>query len=248
MKTRFRADQLVFDSGLAESREKAKSLIMAGRVALADASGEAIGKPEKPGQFFPAETRFILLPGKEYASRGAYKLLTILDSLDVTDFVCVDAGASTGGFTDCLLQRGASRVYAIDVGKNQLHEKLRADPRVVNLEGVNIRYADANLVPEKADLVSADLSFISLCLVLPALVRWLKPGGKLALLIKPQFELSPREVNKGVVVKEEYRKKATDKVVAFCENELGLRLKTLLPAQIKGPKGNQEYMALFESA
>ena len=249
MKNRRRADALVFDQGLAESREKAKSLIMAGRVAIADENGEKIGKPDKPGQFFPDSTRFVILPGKEYASRGAHKLLTILDAsaLDIKDFICVDAGASAGGFTDCLLQRGASRVCAIDVGRNLLHEKLRSDPRVISLEGVNLRYADASLVPEKTDLISADLSFISLTLVLPSLRRWLKPGGKMAVLIKPQFELSPREVPKGVVRKEEDRKKATDKIISFCERELGLKLEKMLPAKIKGPKGNQEYIALFAS-
>ena len=247
MKTRIRADQLAFEQGLAESRAKAKSLIMAGQIAFADR--EPIAKPEKPGQLFDASVRFKLLPGREYASRGARKLLTLLDDLDlsVEGFVCADAGASTGGFTDCLLQRGAAKVYAIDVGKNQLHEKLRADPRVVNLEGVNLRYAEESLLPEKADFICGDLSFISLTLIIPSLSRWLKPGGKMALLIKPQFELSPREVPKGVVRKEEDRKKATDKIISFCAG-MGLRLVKILPSKIKGPKGNQEYIALFEES
>ena len=180
-------------------------------------------------------------------SRGAYKLLTILEhfKLDVTGYVCLDAGASTGGFTDCLLQRGASRVYAVDVGKNQLHERLRADERVVNLEGVNLRHADQSLIPEMVDMVVADVSFISLTLVLPSCMPWLKPGGMLATLIKPQFELGPGETVKGVVRDEAARQRAVDKILLFTQANLGLECKGVLPAAIKGPKGNQEYMALF---
>lgn len=247
-KIKARADQLAFEQGLAESREKAKSLIMAGRVVYA--SGPLISRPvPKPGQLCAADTLFSLLPGERYASRGAYKLQTILDAckIDVSGLCCLDAGASTGGFTDLLLQRGAKKVYAVDVGKNQLHEKLRADPRVVSMEGVNLRDAPASLIPEKIDFLTGDLSFISLALVLPALSQWLAPGALCALLIKPQFELSPAEVVKGVVRNEESRKKAVDKIVGFCERELGWTHLETLPSAIKGPKGNQEYMALFKA-
>ena len=225
---RQRADQLVFEQGLAESREQARRLIMA-------------------GHHFAADTVFALLEPERYVSRGAYKLLTILEhfTLDVTGFVCLDAGASTGGFTDCLLQRGAKRVYAVDVGKNQLHERLRADDRVVNLEGVNLRHAEQSLIPEMVDLVVADVSFISLTLVLPSCMPWLKPGGMLATLIKPQFELGPGETVKGVVRDEAARQRAVDKILLFTQANLGLACQGVLPAAIKGPKGNQEYMALF---
>lgn len=177
---RQRADQLVFMQGLAESREQARRLIMAGKVALSSEGlppGAPPQKVDKPGHPYPEGTVFELLGQERFVSRGAYKLLTILDNfkLDVSGMVCLDAGASTGGFTDCLLQHGATRVYAVDVGKNQLHEKLRADERVINLEGVNLRAAAPELIPEPVDLES-----------------------------------------RGV-----------------------------LPAAIKGPKGNQEYMALF---
>lgn len=143
---RQRADQLVFMQGLAESREQARRLIMAGKVALSSEGlppGAPPQKVDKPGHPYPEGTVFELLGQERFVSRGAYKLLTILDNfkLDVSGMVCLDAGASTGGFTDCLLQHGASRVYAVDVGKNQLHEKLRADERVINLEGVNLRAA-----------------------------------------------------------------------------------------------------------
>lgn len=244
-----RADQLAFDQGLAESREKAKSLIMAGKIIYA--SGPLTSRPvQKPGQACSTDTLLALLPGEQFVSRGAYKLQTILDAckLDVRDLICLDAGASTGGFTDLLLQRGAKKVYAIDVGKNQLHEKLRNDPRVVSLEGVNIRNAPPDLIPEKINFLTGDLSFISLTLVLPVCKNWLAPDALAALLIKPQFELSPAEVDKGVVRKEESRKKAVDKIVNFCSRELGWNLAQVLPSAIRGPKGNQEYMALFQAS
>ncbi len=147
-----RADQLVFEQGLTESREQAKRLIMAGEVQVAVPEGSQAlpAAVDKPGHIYPADTRFQLTAREQYVSRGAYKLLTIMDAfhLDVRGWVCLDAGASTGGFTDCLLQHGASKVYAVDVGHNQLHEKLKADPRVVNLEGVNLRNAESALIPE----------------------------------------------------------------------------------------------------
>ena len=159
-----RADQLVFEQGLTESREQAKRLIMAGEVQVAVPEGsQALPVAvDKPGHIYPAGTRFQLTAREQYVSRGAYKLLTIMDAfhLDVQNWVCLDAGASTGGFTDCLLQRGAAKVYAVDVGHNQLHEKLKADPRVVNLEGVNLRAAAPSLIPEEVDLVVADVRVV----------------------------------------------------------------------------------------
>lgn len=247
---RQRADQLVFMQGLAESREQARRLIMAGKVALSSEGlppGAPPQKVDKPGHPYPEGTVFELLGQERFVSRGAYKLLTILDNfkLDVSGMVCLDAGASTGGFTDCLLQHGATRVYAVDVGKNQLHEKLRADERVINLEGVNLRAAAPELIPEPVDLVVADVSFISLTLILPPCMIWLKPGGLAAVLIKPQFELGPGETVKGVVRDEAARQRAVDKIVRFCTENLHLESRGVLPAAIKGPKGNQEYMALF---
>lgn len=250
MPQKIRADQLAFTRGLADSREKAKSLIMAGRIAIATPQdpGAPPLKVTKPGQQIAIDTNLQLLPGQEYVSRGAYKLITILDGfgINVEGLACLDAGASTGGFTDCLLRRGAEKVYAVDVGTNQLHEKLKADPRVTSMEGVNLRYAPESLLPEKVDLLVGDLSFISLTLVLPNCMRWLKSPGLAAILIKPQFELSPKEARKGVVRDENLRRKAVDKIINFCRKDLGLELKGVLPAKIRGPKGNQEYMALFK--
>lgn len=248
-KVKARADQLVFEQGLTGSREQARRLIMAGKVAVAVPEGSRAlpVAVDKPGHIYPADTVFLLLGAEQYVSRGAYKLLTIMDSfhMDVTDYVCLDAGASTGGFTDCLLQHGAKRVYAVDVGHNQLHEKLRSDPRVISHEGCNLRTAPEDLIPEKVDLVVADVSFISLTLILPPCMRWLKEGGLVATLIKPQFEVGPSENVRGVVKSEAVRQKAVNKILVFAKEELGLENLGVVPAAIKGPKGNQEYMALF---
>jgi 23S rRNA (cytidine1920-2'-O)/16S rRNA (cytidine1409-2'-O)-methyltransferase len=243
-----RADHLVHEQGLAESREQAKRLIMAGRILLQGAKGsEAV---DKPGRLFAPETRFSLARGERFVSRGAYKLLTALEhfSLNVHGFVALDAGASTGGFTDCLLQHGAARVYAVDVGRHQLHERLRGDPRVVSLEGVNLRFAEPSVLPESVDMVVADLSFISLTLVLAPCLRWLKPGGLAAALIKPQFEAGPGGTVRGVVRDPLLREESVRKVLDFARTELGLDLRGVVPAAVRGPKGNQEYMAVWRKA
>ncbi len=240
-----RADQLLHSLGLAQSRERAKRLIMAGLVWRLEA-GQKI-PVLKPGQQLQADTELALKEQDRFVSRGAHKLLTALEeySIDITGFSCLDAGASTGGFTDCLLQAGATKVYAVDVGRAQLHEKLRQDQRVVNLEGVNLRYAEQTLIPELVDLVVADVSFISLTKILPPCLSFLKEDGQIITLIKPQFELGPADNVKGVVKDEDKRQQAVDKVTTFCRNELGLVTRGVVPSKIKGPKGNQEYLAWF---
>lgn len=246
-KIRIRADELVCSQGLAESKDHAASLIMADRVVLLLENGNEI-KVMKPGQLFDQNSRFRIVPGKIWASRGALKLLTIMEfcGLDVSGMICVDAGASTGGFTDCLLRRGAKRVYAIDVGKNLLHEKLRADSRVCSLEGINLRVPAPELLPEKVAFLAADLSFISLTYCVPTFLPWLEKGAKLALLVKPQFELPSSATVKGIVKDETLRQKALRKVIDFCETQCGLSLLHSMPSSIKGTKGNQEYMTLFQ--
>jgi 23S rRNA (cytidine1920-2'-O)/16S rRNA (cytidine1409-2'-O)-methyltransferase len=242
---RKRADQLAFEQGLAESREKAKRLVMAGLVRIETDDGP---RPvDKPGQQLPPDAVLSLTATERYVSRGGEKLETALDhfAIDPAGLVCLDAGASTGGFTDCLLQRGAARVYAVDVGTNQLHEKLRTDPRVVSMEKTTLRDAPADLIPEPVDLIVADVSFISLTLILPACLRFAAPACGLVALVKPQFELEPRDVPKGVVRDPALRQKAVDKVVNFCQNELRLDHRGTVPARIKGPKGNQEFLAWF---
>ncbi len=245
-KIKMRADQLVYEQGLAESREHAKRLIMAGQIFV----GEPPIRVDKAGTMYNNQTLFSLTAKERFVSRGAYKLITALDyfSLNVQNLICLDAGASTGGFTDCLLQNGAKRVYAVDVGHNQLHEKLRNDERVVSLEKTNLRTAQLDLIPEQIQLVVADVSFISLTLVLGPCMQWLSAGGQIIALIKPQFEVGPNQTQKGVVRDEAARQEAIDKVVSFCESELNLTFNGIVPSAILGPKGNQEYLALFTSA
>lgn len=246
-----RADELVYAQGLAESREQAKRLIMAGQIALASeeqaTSPAVLTKVAKPGHGYRPDTRFVLIQKERFVSRGAYKLLTALEQfhLDVRGKVCLDAGASTGGFTDCLLQYGAERVYAVDVGKDQLHERLKADDRVISREGVNLRLAPPDFLPEPVDFITGDLSFISLTKILPVCMPWLKVEGQLVVLIKPQFELGPHQTVKGVVRDPALRQLAVDKILTFCREELKLECKGIVPSAIKGPKGNQEYLAWF---
>lgn len=194
-----RADQLLAASGLVESREKAKRLIMAGKVHYMDRGQKT--PVSKPGQQFAPDTEFTVPDDNRFVSRGAHKILTAIEEfgIDFTDKIALDAGASTGGFTDCMLQHGATRVYAVDVGYGQLHEKLRQDDRVINLERTNIRHAEPDLIPEQVDVIVADVSFISLLKVLPACMQFLKPQGELVVLIKPQFEVGPGQTDKGVV-------------------------------------------------
>ena len=244
-----RADQLVFDQGLAESKEQARRLIMAGKVAIFDMENPE-RQPvivQKPGHPYKITTQFQLVGVERFVSRGAYKLLTAIEhyKLDVNGLVCLDAGASTGGFTDCLLQHGASRVYAVDVGHAQLHERLRNDPRVVSREGVNLRTAPPDLITEPVDMIVADLSFISLTMVLPHCLQWLREGGIAVCLIKPQFEVGAGQTVKGVVKDEAIRQEAVDRVLRYMENE-GLTCLGVTPAAIKGPKGNQEYLAYWK--
>jgi 23S rRNA (cytidine1920-2'-O)/16S rRNA (cytidine1409-2'-O)-methyltransferase len=230
------------EQGLAESREKAKRLIMAGQVWLVRGADRSL--VAKPGQQVPRTACLELKESERFVSRGGHKLLTALEhfGVNVTGMVALDAGASTGGFTDCLLQFGAARVYAVDVGHGQLHWKLTQDPRVVNLERVNLRHAGPDLLPEKVDLVVADCSFISLRLILPPCLQFLKDGGQVLALVKPQFELGPEHAVKGVVRSEEMQLAAVAQVQEFARVGLGLTPLGFVPAGIKGPKGNQEYL------
>jgi 23S rRNA (cytidine1920-2'-O)/16S rRNA (cytidine1409-2'-O)-methyltransferase len=241
-----RADQLLASQGLTESREKAKRLIMAGKVHYMDHGQKT--PVTKPGQQFAPDTEFVVPDDDRFVSRGAYKLLTAIEefSIGFEGKVALDAGASTGGFTDCMLQYGATRVYAVDVGYGQLHEKLRQDDRVVNLERTNVRHAEPDLIPETVDVIVADVSFISLTKILPACLQFLRAGGELVVLIKPQFEVGPGQTDKGVVRDEGLRKEAVATVLRFCTDELGLTVLGVVPSKILGPKGNQEYMAYMQ--
>nr|WP_203544710.1 TlyA family RNA methyltransferase [Desulfovibrio sp. JC022] len=236
---------MLFAQGLSESREQAKRMIMAGQAHYLK-DGQKI-PVSKPGMQLDPDLEIVVKGRDRFVSRGGYKLLTAIEELglDPKGKVALDAGASTGGFTDCMLQFGAVRVYAADVGYGQLHWKLQKDERVTNLERINLRHAEEDLIPEKVDLVVCDVSFISLTKILPALVRFLKGSGEIVCLIKPQFEVGPGQTDKGVVRDEDLRQQAVDMIVNFASSELGLHLKGLVPSSIKGPKGNQEYLAYF---
>jgi hemolysin TlyA family protein len=245
-----RADLLLFEQGLAESQNAALRLIMAGAAHYFAANGEKV-PVASAGQQFPVDTEFSLRGQDRFVSRGGYKLLTAIDrfGFDPTGKLCLDAGASTGGFTDCLLQHGAAKVYAADVGYGQLHWKLRQDPRVVVLERMNLReppaVAPGSPFPEALDILTADVSFISLTAILPGCLALLKPVCELVVLIKPQFELPADRNDKGVVRSEVDRQEAVDTICAFCRETLGLTLVGVVPSALLGPKGNQEYLAYF---
>jgi 23S rRNA (cytidine1920-2'-O)/16S rRNA (cytidine1409-2'-O)-methyltransferase len=243
--TKQRADQLLVDRGLAGTRAEAQRLIMAGRVLLG-----ADAPVRKPGQMLAADTDMRVSTGDDYASRGAYKLLAALEAFEpaLADAVALDVGASTGGFTDVLLRHGARRVYAVDVGYGQLHYRLRQDPRVVCLEKVNARELPAGLIPEPVDVLTADVSFISLTKILPACRPLLRSGAWVFVLVKPQFEAEREEVSRGGVVRAEaVQQRCVEKILSFGAAELGWQRVGVVPSPITGPKGNQEYMAVFRT-
>jgi 23S rRNA (cytidine1920-2'-O)/16S rRNA (cytidine1409-2'-O)-methyltransferase len=241
--SKVRLDKLLVDTGRVETRSRAQALILAGKVVVDD------HRVDKPGTRVPGNADIrIKEPDHSYVSRGGVKLAGALKafSLDVADLVALDVGASTGGFTDCLLQNGARRVYAVDVGRGQLHNKLRQDPRVVLHEGVNVRNLPAELLPEPVDLAVFDLSFISLRLVIEPVLEHLKPGGKMLLLVKPQFEVGRDKVGKGGIVRDEsLREKAVDEIAAFAES-LGLTVVARESSCLPGADGNVEIFLLID--
>jgi 23S rRNA (cytidine1920-2'-O)/16S rRNA (cytidine1409-2'-O)-methyltransferase len=233
-------DRLLVERGLAETRERAHALILSGAVVV---DGQHAGKP---GQAVAAEADLAVQPtGPEYVSRGAYKLLAALDHwrIDPSNRVALDVGASTGGFTDVLLQRGARRVYAIDVGYGQLHYRLRSDSRVVSMERTNIRYLDR--LPEPIELAVADVAFISLRLALPAVFRLLQPDAPLVALVKPQFEAGRAQVGRGGVVRDPAVHQQVLRELEEWSTGQPWRLVDTLPSPIKGPAGNVEFLSLW---
>jgi 23S rRNA (cytidine1920-2'-O)/16S rRNA (cytidine1409-2'-O)-methyltransferase len=233
-----RLDKLMVEKGLVPSREKAQALIMIGGVKV---NGQVM---RKPGQKIREDALIeILQPPCPYVSRGGIKLEGAIKGfgINVEGKVCLDVGASTGGFTDCLLQHGAKKVYAVDVGWGQLHWKLRNDPRVICLEKRNIRYLPKEEIPEEVDLVTIDTSFISLKLVIPAVLKFLKEKAEILALIKPQFEVGKGEVGKGGVVRDpEKHKRVIEEIRIFSQN-LGLHPVGVIESPISGPKGNREF-------
>ena len=239
-----RLDSLIFELGLAESREKARAMIMMGNVYVDHQ------KSDKPGTMLPVTAKIEIRGEMPYVSRGGLKLEKAIASFPIflSGKVCMDIGASTGGFTDCMLQNGAAKVYAVDVGYGQLAWKLRTDGRVVNLERTNVRYLTKEQVPEPVDFFSVDVSFISLCLVLPVAREFMGENAQSVCLIKPQFEAGRGKVGKkGVVrdraVHEEVIEKICDFVLSHGFSVLGL---TFSP--VKGPEGNIEYLIYLQKS
>ncbi len=234
-----RLDVWLVERGLAPSRDAARRLILAGKARVDDAPAS------KPGHRFPESARIETLEVSEpFVGRGGRKLQKALEAFDInpTGWTALDIGASTGGFTDCLLQGGAAKVYAVDVGHNQLRWELRNDPRVVCLEKTNARYLDASHVPEAVDLVVMDVSFISVSKLIEPVTARLKPGGRIVLLAKPQFEVGPDEVGKGGVVKDPVlHQRVVDDMKAMLE---GLHFEVLgaIDSPITGADGNREFL------
>ena len=239
MPKKLRLDQLLVGRGLFASREQARRAILAGEVSIATRVAA------KPSELLDAQAAIAVKPTRKYVGRGALKLQSALDyfCIDLQGKTALDIGASTGGFTDCMLQRGAEKVYAVDVGYGQLDWKLRNDPRVIVLEKINARFLTREHVPELIDICVIDVSFISLTLILPGALAFLKPDGMILALIKPQFELQRSEVGKGGIVRDPcLHQKAQDKIVAFVD-DLGQVVCGIAPAAIKGADGNQEFFA-----
>ena len=232
-----RLDVLLVERGLVESREKARALIMAGQV-LIDGVRAA-----KAGHAIPRETRVELLERLPYVSRAGKKLEAALDkfAIDVAGRTCLDVGASTGGFTDCLLQRGARRVFAVDVGSGQLDWKLRNDPRVAVREGINARYLKPEDIGEPVDLAACDVSFISVTLILPPLTAVLSGQGEMVILVKPQFEVGRGQVGKGGIVRDPALHEAACRRVEEAVRALGFRFDRM-ESPVAGAEGNREFL------
>lgn len=234
---KLRLDRLMADRGLAESREKAQALIMAGEVLVA---GQKITKPGHP---VAQDASIELLARPPYVSRGGLKLAEALRrfAIDPTGKVCVDIGSSTGGFTDALLQAGAVRVHAVDVGVGQLAWSIRTDPRVVLHEGINARELSNAEIGEPADLITCDVSFISVALILPAAVPLLQPAGQMVILVKPQFEVGKGQVGKGGIVREPALHQSACDRVTQAVRQFGFETE-IIDSPILGAEGNKEFL------
>lgn len=234
---KMRLDSLLVERGLADSRAKAQALIMAGQVRV---NGQVA---LKPATAIPSDSALEVESGPRFVSRGGGKLDAALAAfaIDVGGRACADVGASTGGFTDCLLQRGAAKVYALDVGKGVLHWKLRNDPRIVVMEETNARFVES--LPEKVSLVSVDASFISLKVLLPVIQHWLADNSEVVCLIKPQFEAGRRHTarGQGVIRDPEIHKQVILEVLTFAQ-KIGFGLRGLIRSPVLGPKGNAEFL------
>jgi 23S rRNA (cytidine1920-2'-O)/16S rRNA (cytidine1409-2'-O)-methyltransferase len=238
---RIRLDQLLVERGLAESRARAQALVLAGVVRVGE--GDAARGDRKPGDLIAADTPVAVSEPEPYVSRGGHKLAAALDAfgIDPRGRVALDVGASTGGFTDALLQRGATRVYALDVGRGQLAESLRRDPRVVSMERTNARGLTAETLPEAIDIVTIDVSFISLDKVLGPVSTTLAPGGRIVALVKPQFEAGRGRTDHGVVRDPAIHREVLERTVVSAQDH-GLGTRAVIASPLTGPQGNREFL------
>jgi 23S rRNA (cytidine1920-2'-O)/16S rRNA (cytidine1409-2'-O)-methyltransferase len=237
MKHRQRLDLILVERGLVDSREKGQALILAGDVMV---DGQ---KVDKPGHAVAPDSKIELADQPRYVGRGGLKLEAALDhfGIQVQGKVCLDVGSSTGGFTDCLLQRGAARVYAIDVGTGQLDWKLRNDPRVIVHEQLNARYLSRDEVPESIDLAVCDVSFISITMILPVLPNLLAKSAGMVILVKPQFELERHQVGKGGIIRDPALHQQACRRVEDAVKQLGFQT-AIIPSPVLGAEGNQEFL------
>ena len=242
MPKKMRVDELLVEKALCETIEDARKYIMAGQVR---AGNDRV--IQKSTEMLELESPLFLNLPSPYVSRGAYKLMPALEkySPDCTGKTALDLGSSTGGFTDLMLQRGCQKVFAVDVGTGQLHYKLRTDSRVVSLEKTNARTLTAEQISENVDLITSDVSFISVTKVLPSANQFMKPEALAMILVKPQFECPRNLVGDGIIRDEELRLRMVEKVKSFCKDELSWKFLELFESPLKGPKGNQEYVAVF---
>jgi 23S rRNA (cytidine1920-2'-O)/16S rRNA (cytidine1409-2'-O)-methyltransferase len=240
---RIRLDQLLVDRGLAESRSRAQAMVLAGKVRVGD--GDAARGDRKAGDLIPEDASVVVAAPEPYVSRGGYKLAAALDAfrIDPRGMIAIDVGASTGGFTDVLLQRGASRVYAVDVGRGQLAERLRNDPRVVSMERTNARGLTATSLPEPVELATVDVSFISLDRILGPVTSTLRAGPTyhIVALIKPQFEAGRGRTDHGVVRDPAVHREVLERTLAVARGH-GLGARGLISSPINGPEGNREFL------
>lgn len=241
-----RIDKILINKGLIDTRTKAQKIIKSSGV---EVNGEIIKDPSKMIE----ETSDVkILKNYEYVSQGGYKLEGLLKTgiVDVKNKICFDVGSSTGGFTDCLLKFGAEKVYCCDVGKGLLHEKLRNDPRIILFEGVNFRYfvelGYKEKIKDKIDIFTVDVSFISLEKILPVIKNIANYSHIAIALVKPQFELEPKYVKKGIVKEEKYRLQAVEKIINFAENKLEYKKIFVQQSKVKGKEGNIEYFCIFQ--
>jgi len=242
MPKKLRVDELLVEKALCETIEESRRFIMAGQVR---AGNDRV--IQKSTEMLPVDHPLFLDLPSPYVSRGALKLLPALEefSPDCSGKVALDLGSSTGGFTDLMLQSGAQKVFAVDVGTGQLHYKLRTDPRVVSLEKTNARTLTVEQITEKVDLVTSDVSFISVTKILKSASAFMKKDAFAFILVKPQFECPRELVGDGIIRDEVLRLKMVDKVKLYCMDTLGWEFLKVIPSPLKGPKGNQEYVTIF---